>query len=517
MCGGFISWTIRGISVLHAERALSRRVRPYCSFKHRFRFGRRHAAALFRRGGHRAKYLHGAARLPLFRVGVIGLGRVGLPHALVSAEAGNQVIGVDVSLATLRSLAKGLPHFAEPQLTELLAAHLDRRFSLAERIAVEDDVDVVVIAVGMGYDAQRGCADFRPLDSVFESLVPVLGGKLVVLRTTVPLGTTDRYRQYLEQGSGLREGRDFHLVFCPERLMEGQAIQEERGLPKIIGAFGDSGFDRARRYFESIGGEIVRVRDPSTAELVKLVDNAWRQLRFGFSNDLALLCEQQGLDVLEVVRSANQGYRRNSIAEPSCGVSGYCLTKDPHLLELAFAPVAQARGFGSVWYSARASNDHMVRHTFSRALELSREYKPSIRPIRVLVAGLSFKGDCGDFRMSHGVELARLLGSEEHFEVTVFDPYLDAAPDDAYVSLPAQQQLDRLRLSADLEDSMVGQDVAIFTVPHREFVDMAANGGLVHLSARARKPLIVIDGWNIFARCARSRDHGIVYRGIGRE
>jgi UDP-N-acetyl-D-mannosaminuronic acid dehydrogenase len=398
----------------------------------------------------------------------------------------------------------------------LLREHVGERFQVREDLAAIEQTDVVVVAIGVQAPEGQERVDLGPLERLFDALGPHSAGKLVILRTTVPVGTTAALKIRLEGISGLREGSDFDLVFCPERVVEGQAVEEEVRLPKIVGAFGSRGFRRAKAYLETIGGEVVPVRNPSTAEIVKLTDNSWRQLRFAFSNDLALACESLGLDVLDVLAAANRGYSRNGIPLPSCGVSGYCLTKDPRFLDMSFGEVERTRGFGSVWGAARQSNDYMVRHTYQKALRLAEQYKRSVRPVRAVVAGLAYKEDCDDFRMSHGPELAAMLANDPRFEVTVFDPYLATFHDNPYLSLPGGAS-GRIRAATSLSESLVDRDLAIFTVPHKEFLLEASNGGLNHLAETTRKPFVVIDGWNIFARNCGSVESGVVYRGLGRD
>lgn len=467
-----------------------------------------------------------------FIVSVIGLGRIGLPHSLVSAHFGNSVFGIESNQEVISSLKNSKPSFREEGISELLLENLGSRFFVVDDLSFVKKSDVVIVAIGINYVNGERRANLAPLIELCDNISPYLeGGKLLVFRTTMPIGTTDMLTARLEGRTGLKEGRDFHVVFCPERLVEGHAIQEEMTLPKIIGAYSDQGFELARQYFEKIGGgEIIRSSNPRAAELTKLVDNSWRQLSFSFSNDLALLCENLNLDVLEVIQSANKGYKRNNIQPPSCGVSGYCLTKDPYLLEDSFEEIAKERGFNSVWYYGRRANDYITTRTYHKVIELYKKYKQDSRPVRILVAGLAFKEDTDDFRFSHGVNLIKMLSAHKEFEVKAFDPFLNenTSSNNPYVSIVNYEEnvtrndQSTLVSSKNFLDCVSEQDVVVFTVKHREFVELAENGGTQAMVEKMRKPAIIIDGWNIFANNELLHSNlpevspSFVYRGIGR-
>ncbi len=467
-----------------------------------------------------------------FFVSVIGLGRIGLPHSLVSSHNGNSVLGYDSNPEVISSLKNGKSNFTEDGVPELLLENLGTRFFLVDTLNFVRLSEVVIIAIGINYVNGERKANLMPLIELCDKIAPHLKGKLLVFRTTMPVGTTDFLKTRLEEKSGLIEGMDFHVVFCPERLVEGRAIQEEVSLPKIIGAYSEEGFQIAKSYFETIGGEIIRVSCPKSAELTKLVDNSWRQLSFAFSNDLALLCENLNLDALEVIRSSNKEYSRNNIPEPSCGVSGYCLTKDPHLLEDSFGEIAKARGFNSVWYYGRQSNDYMTERTYERVIELYKKYKFDTRPVKILVAGLTYKENTDDLRFSHGINLMKKLSHHEEFIVSGFDPLFakdGLSTNNPYHSalsiartMESSGQVSTVLPSKNFMDSVREQDIVVFTVKHREFVELSQNGGAKEMIEKMRQPAIIVDGWNIFANNEYLQFKGVenqgsvIYRGIGR-
>lgn len=434
---------------------------------------------------------------------VIGLGRIGLPHALVSADSGNIVYGVDKSKWLIEKLERGICPFKEPELDKLLLKHLNKNFFVSNLEIALHESNVIVVCIGTRVSENIDEA-LKPVLGLAEAIAPYLRKHLVIWRTTLPIGTTRKIKEVIES-KGLREGRDFYLVFSPERLVEGRAVEEERKLPKIIGGFSEEGYRLAEAYFKTIGGDIIRVSCPEVAELVKLIDNAWRQLTFSFANDIALLCESLGIDVLEVINAANYKYPRNKIPLPSYGVSGYCLTKDPHLLEVDFKPIASIRGFHSVWIHGRKANDYMIEHVCMLVDMLMSKYRKRNSGV-IVIAGLTFKEDVDDFRLSHGIEITKRL--KNRHKVRVYDPYYD--PNNPYTSID-----ESLEICSSLEECLVGADIVIFTVRHREFRELEKRNKILKLAKLMNKPPIIIDGWNIFKSLYRNK-HGIIYWAVGR-
>jgi len=346
---------------------------------------------------------------------VIGLGRIGLPLALVAADSGIMVTGVDIKKELVDMLKNGEEPFYEPMLKELLGKHLNKNFyPKLQNEAIEDikDANYIIITIGTEFVKYPQKPNIDRLFSITEGLLNIgIKDKTIILRVTMPVGYTDKIKEKMENNN-LKEGINFYLAFVPERIMEGKAIEEEKNLPKIVGCYTDESFEKVKLFFGKIGGEIIRVSNPKTAEFIKLIDNAWRNTRFAFANDLAFLAEENGVDVIDAISSANDGYKRNQIPIPG-PVSGYCLGKDPYILENAFKEISQKREFNSVWFYGRKANDWLIEKIIE-----------NVDGKAVLVAGLTFKADIDDFRYSHGIELVKRL-LENGKKVYVHDPYLN--------------------------------------------------------------------------------------------
>jgi UDP-N-acetyl-D-mannosaminuronic acid dehydrogenase len=427
------------------------------------------------------------------KVCVFALGRTGLPLSLVCADSGFDVIGIDINEELVQQIKNGNLPFYEPGMKELLDKHLNKRFIPTTKIT--DDVknsEYFVIAIGTKFNRYPERGSLTNLYKVVDLIIDIgVKNKTLIFRVTLPIGTTDKIKERIEK-KGFKEGKDFFLGFVPERLMEGKALEEEKNLPKVIGCYSDKSFEKIKSFFEKIGGEIVKVTNPKIAEAVKLVDNSWRNMRFAFANEIAFLSDVNGINALEVLRAANRGYDRNQIPLPG-PVSGYCLGKDPYLLEMAYDKVT-VRGFNSVWFYGRRANDW-----------LCKKIVEEVKGKNVLVAGLSFKQDIDDFRNSHSIEIIELLLNED-FNVIVSDPYLDKT---TYTRLPSN--IDKNVKKMKFKDALEDADTIIFATAHKEYRELNAK----YIEKNARKGVRIIDLWNIYEGKIE-KNKNIDYIGLGR-
>jgi len=368
---------------------------------------------------------------------VIGLGRIGLPLALVAADSGIKVVGVDIKKTLIQMLKEKKEPFYEPMLRELLEKHCQKKFYAKlqeEAVGDIEEADYIIITVGTEFVKYPEKPKIDRIFSIIDNILKIgIRGKTIIIRVTLPIGYTDKIRKKIEK-TGLKEGKDFYLAFVPERIMEGKAIEE-----------------------------------------------AWRNTRFAFANELAFLAEKNGIDVIEAIEAANKGYKRNQIPIPG-PVSGYCLGKDPYILEGAFEEIIEKRGFNSVWYYGRKANDWLIDK---------------------IVEEVDGKKD--DFRYSHGIEIARILVNKGYL-VSVCDPFIDK---NHYTKLPKDLE-ERVRKFNSLENAIKDIDTIIFTVPHSEYLNL----DLKNLVKGRKSPLRIIDLWNIFKN--KMKDEAIVYVGLGK-
>ena len=412
---------------------------------------------------------------------VIGLGRIGLPVALVTADSGLIVRGVDASEVSIASLKEKEAPFEEPGLSELIEKHSGNNFlpMTWDDANATDFANVrwIVVTIGVHVLPWPNPADLSILHTIIEGLMARDGlkGRTLILRTTLPVGTTSLIAQHIEKTTGLEVGKDLNLAFIPERLVEGMAISEERSLPKIIGPVNPEALSEAKELFSHIGGGLIEMSNSDSAEFVKLIDNAWRHTRFAFANDAAVAASANGVDIIEVINAANQDYDRNSVALPG-PVSGYCLGKDPLIFEYAFQNVEPKRELPSVWLTALRSSQALVPWTIER-----------VKGNRVLVAGLSFKEDVDDFRMAFSEPLIESLLDAGH-EVSVCDPELGR---NAYTQLWPNVSSRVVNSGTDLSMMLNDEryDTIIMAVRHSIWKDSGAD-----LVGKG----LIIDLWNSY-------------------
>lgn len=430
---------------------------------------------------------------------VIGLGRVGLPFALIICEKGGRVIGVDKNPEVIRKIRSKIPPFQEFRLEELLQKYCGKK----GHFNVTNDLkkallksQVVVITIGTSINNENpDLTNILNLVNDISNAVENVQRKLLIFKTTVPIGTTRNLTKLIEERTGLRCGKDFFVAFCPARSLEGKAIVEIETLPKIIGGMDPESSKKAAVFFRNIGGKIIIVENPESAELIKLMDNAYRQTIFAFANDIALVAEKYGLNAYELIKAANDSYPRNNIPFPSAGVSGFCLKKDPFYLEASFKEIGKKRKFSSVWYYARKTNDYLPIHTVDL---VEQQLAGNIKGANVLVCGICYKENVDDTRFSHGIEIAHEL-RRRSANVSIWDPVVsDRNPEYPMIDDP--------------KEAFRNMDAAIFTVKHDEFLRLNDSDEIFVLVSRMRTPVIV-DGWGIFQKL-RDKD-STRYIGVG--
>lgn len=417
-------------------------------------------------------------------VAVVGLGYVGLTLGLVLAEEGFAVTGVDIDASVVADLRAGRPHVHELGLPELLREQLAGNFLLAT--AVPPHADVFVIAVGTPVrvvDGQR-TPTLDHLVAATEAVAAVLRpGGLVILRSTVPLGTTRSVVvPILERRTGLRAGRDFHVAFAPERTAEGRALRELRELPQIIGGINDDSTEATAALFRELCPTIVRMESVEAAELAKLVNNSFRDLIFAFSNQVVQVAAPYDFDVVEAIRAANRAYPRDPVPLPSPGVGGPCLTKDPYIL----ASAGPQAGLATTLFEAgRAVNESMVDFVAATILKHLEAAGKDAEQATVLLCGIAFKGqpETGDVRDSTAVALAERLRPRVA-RLLAHDPAVPGEVLGAYGLEPVATPLEGAAMA----------DAVLFCNNHVSYGRL----DVFELVRAISPPAVVFDGWHLF-------------------
>lgn len=439
--------------------------------------------------------------IDLADVCVIGLGKIGLPLALLLAKANHRVVGIDSSSSKLNTIRnKKLMGKKSVEESALILRHINKNLYVTGDLSKVLESEVVFIAIGTGVGV-NGAPDLSNIFKLIDNLcIDSLNikGKVFVIKSTVPIGTTRKIAGIIEEKTGLSCGVDFFVVFCPERVLGNKALSEMESLPKVIGGIESYGLKKAAEIYSTIGGKIIEVCCPEFAEMVKLLDNAYRQTLFAFANDFALLAEKWGMNAYDIIKVANDSYPRNNIPFPSGGVSGYCLTKDPIYLEVAFKDIAIKRGFNSVWFNARKTNDYMPVHMVNLLKQKLDVARRKMSSSNVVVCGIAYKENTDDVRNSHGLEIASKL-CDEGANVLVWDPQV-------------KEENSRFEVINKLEEVLRRVDALVFTVKHDEFLQLNDTDYILNIVAKMRTP-IIIDGWGIFQSLIGRQD--ILYASIG--
>src|SRR5438445_10369889 len=340
---------------------------------------------------------------------LLGLGYIGLPTGSMFALAGKDVIGVDPNPRVQAELKAGRAPVEEPELQTLVAAATNSR-----RLRVQtrpEAADAFIIAVPTPLDERTNRADLSYVEQAARDIVPLLRrGNLVVLESTVPPGTTRDVLAPILAQSGLQPGRDICVAHCPERVLPGRILVELEQNDRLAGGLTPACAERAAELYSSfVKGAIMRT-NATTAEMVKVMENTFRDVNVALANEFALIAERIGVDVWEPIRLANHHPRVN-VLRPGPGVGGHCIAVDPWFL------VGAASDAVRVIPSSREFNDGMPWHVLGR---LNTLVAP---PARVTLLGVTYKAEVDDLRESPALRVAE-LAVEHGYAVRLCDPHV---------------------------------------------------------------------------------------------
>lgn len=389
------------------------------------------------------------------RVSVVGLGYIGLPTAATIASRSVDVVGVDVNEDVVRLINEGQAHFSEPDLDIVLQS--TNATGKLRAVTVPEPADAFLIAVPTPVmDDNR--ADLRYVEAAGRSIAPVLKpGDLVILESTSPVGTTRKLRDWIaEERPDLRlphddrQESDLHVAYCPERILPGQMLFELVRNDRIIGGLTARCTARARALYEIFVQGTLYETSSGTAELVKLLENAYRDVNIAFANEVSVLCDRLGLDAWEAISLANRHPRVN-ILNPGPGVGGHCIAVDPWFLISAAPPLTQ------LMRAARDTNNAKPHFVLEKIRSRMQHFSDPV----VACLGLSYKPDVDDIRESPAIEIVSHLAREGTGKVLVVEPHLDALP--AVLADYANVEM------ATLDDALDRADVIALLVAHKKF------------------------------------------------
>jgi UDP-N-acetyl-D-glucosamine dehydrogenase len=340
------------------------------------------------------------------RIGVIGLGYVGLPLAVELGQAGFQVTGFDVDATKIRALAEGRSYIGDVESADLQTQIAGGRFEATAEFSLLADVDVINICVPTPLRKTRD-PDVSFIASAVEEIRKYLHeGQLIVLGSTTYPGTTHEFVIPMLTDSGMVIGKDFSLAFAPERIDPGNTKFKVKNVPKVIG--GETGLctELACAVFDTVFDVTVPVSSTQAAEMVKLLENTFRAINIGLANEIALMCEKLNLDVWEVIDAAATKPYGFMKFTPGPGLGGHCIPVDPAYLSWKMKSLNFPARFIEL---ATEVNSGMPDHVVDRIADMLNEDRLAVNGARILILGVAYKASVDDMRESPALDVIKGL------------------------------------------------------------------------------------------------------------
>jgi len=354
------------------------------------------------------------------RLAVIGLGYVGLPLAVEMAQAGFEVVGIDIDEKRVKLLNQGQSYIQDVPTTDVAELVREKRFRATTDFSSLRECDTVNICVPTPLSKQRDPDVSYIVAAATEVARYLHKGQLVILESTTYPGTTDELVLPMLSESGLEVGKDFFLAFSPERVDPGNPTYNTRNIPKVVGGVTPACTSAAVRLYRQRLEHVVAVSSPQVAEMVKLLENTFRSVNIGLVNELALMCARLKIDVWEVIRAAATKPFGFMPFYPGPGLGGHCIPIDPFYLSWK----ARASGFEARFIElAGHVNGHMPDHVVELVMEALNRQGKSVRGSRVLVLGVAYKADIDDVRESPSLDIMEKL-REKGAKIEYSDPHV---------------------------------------------------------------------------------------------
>lgn len=426
------------------------------------------------------------------KIAIFGLGHMGLPTAALFAKNGLKVMGIDINRKHVEYVNSGRSPIMEPGLDELVKEAVSGG-NLSATINGEkaaQDANVMMVVVPTPIDRQKK-ADLSAVVSACQTIAPAIcRDDLVIVESTVPPGTCDHLVVPLLEKNGLKAGEDFGLACTPERALPNNTIYEITHNARVIGGINPESADKAAAIYSKItAGDIIKVKNLITAEMVKLMENTYRDVNIALANEMAVICESLNVDAIESIQAANHHPRVN-IHAPGPGVGGHCLSIDPYFI----VEMAQKKGIeASLIKTARRVNESMPEHVVQIVERTLKEAGVSMNGSKIGILGAAYKGDVADSRETPARPLINLLKGKGS-SVYVHDPF---------ITLEVLKSIGGIPVSLD---DALECDCVVLVTDHSIYKDlkpeMFKKGILI-----CTRPLLDPDEF---------RSNGFIFKGVGR-
>lgn len=421
-------------------------------------------------------------------VGVIGLGFVGLTLGIAAASKGIDVYGVEVNEHIKDCLKKKKAHFYEPGLDSLIMRCSDKTFHVVEKFPSDVKFDAFIITVGTPLKNGEKEPNFEYIKSALQSSIKDVydGSQLIILRSTVSVGTTRNIViPLLSEMSGV-DRKDVLAAMCPERTLEGKAVKELTHLPQVISGNNDESLEIAQQIFRKMTPTVVVAKSLEEAELIKLYCNTYRDMTFALGNAFCMAAQEFGVDGISAINHANYGYDRSNIAKPGF-VAGPCLEKDAYIL-INNMPECDSKNF---ILSARRFNESMEDIVVNWVREKTGEKEENKT---IAVSGMAFKGEpeTSDLRGSSSVYIARKLKALG-YTLRLHD----------FVAIRSEMEaLELGSVHETIEDACKGASILLVLNNHKKYGSVMYNENFSY----ANKGLSILDSWNVCTELHYSDD-----------
>ena len=434
------------------------------------------------------------------KIGVVGIGRIGLPTALCIANAGFETIGIDINKKLVNMInSKDYPLKDEPEFDKIFDTVISKQ-KLSATTNINDAIpecDIIILSLPTPMDNQN-IPDYNALLTVGASLNKLLSnGQIVIVESTVEPGFVEN--ELLEtiegQNKSLKSGIDFHLAVCPETANPGEIMKDFQKLPRLVGSIDEKISPIVSALYTFVFGvELIQMPNCKTANAVKLTTNVFRDINIAFVNELALLFEKLGIDTFTVIEAAKRKYNFQPHF-PGPGVGGPCLPVNSYQYLNSSKKIDT--NFLKIVQDARKINESMPQHVIKLLEDAFSESKDSLENSTVTILGISYKPNVHDVQIAPSETIIKLL-KEKNVNIKIFDPY--------FIS----EEVFGQKTENSISEAITGSDAILIVTAHNEFNNLSYE----ILSSSMNKPILVdctgkIDPQNI-------KSESIIFRGIGR-
>ncbi|MDR0683142.1 MAG: UDP-N-acetyl-D-mannosamine dehydrogenase [Dysgonamonadaceae bacterium] len=379
----------------------------------------------------------------------MGLGYIGLPTAAIAASKGIDVVGVDINPEVVETINQGKIHIVEPELDKMVKEVVEKKKLRATLKPEEADVFLIVVPTPF---KQNHRADITYVENATRAVIPFLKeGNLFIIESTSPVKTTEKMAAIIFKERPELKNR-IHIAYCPERVLPGNVIYELENNDRIIGGLNLKSSEKAIMFYSTFVKGILHSTNARTAEMCKLTENSSRDVQIAFANELSIICEQNGINVWELIALANKHPRVN-ILQPGCGVGGHCIAVDPWFI------VSDYPEQSNIIKQARVTNDYKADWCAKRVIDTCHtfEIQNNREPV-VACMGLAFKPNIDDLRESPAKYITSRILSEARAEVLVVEPNIATHKTFSLVNY---------------NDAYQQADVIVWLVRHKEFLTLS--------------------------------------------